>query len=71
MFESQLNPLAIESKTISKNEIMQLLTDDGANNKSNYNDNQFDEQDDNDDEYLIKKMCKHRHIKQQIKKMKA
>ncbi|KAK6784547.1 hypothetical protein RDI58_018002 [Solanum bulbocastanum] len=41
MLESQLNPLAIESVTISENEIMQLLTDDEANSKSDYNDNKL------------------------------
>ncbi|KAH0655772.1 hypothetical protein KY285_030654 [Solanum tuberosum] len=71
MLESQLNPLAIESETISENEIMQLLTDDEANSKSDYNDNKFDEQDGNDDDHPNKKMRNHRHTKQHIEEMEA
>ncbi|WMV38405.1 hypothetical protein MTR67_031790 [Solanum verrucosum] len=71
MLESQLNPLAIESETISENEIMKLLTDDEANSKSDYNDNKFDEQDGNDDDHPNKKMRNHRHTKQHIEEMEA
>lgn len=37
MLESQLNPFDKESKKIKENKIMQLLTDEEANNKSNHN----------------------------------
>ncbi|WMV38401.1 hypothetical protein MTR67_031786 [Solanum verrucosum] len=71
MLESQLTPLAIESMPISEDEIMQLLIDDKANSKSDYNDYKFDEQDDNVDEHPNKKICNHRHTKQHIDEMEA
>ncbi|KAH0653121.1 hypothetical protein KY289_030799 [Solanum tuberosum] len=49
----------------------QLLTDDEANSKSDYNDYKFDEQDDNVDEHPNKKICNHRHTKQHIEEMEA
>ncbi|XP_015081481.1 homeobox-leucine zipper protein ROC7-like [Solanum pennellii] len=71
MSKSQPNPLSIESETISIKEIMQLLTDDDVNSKSEYNDNEVDEQDGKGDEHTNKKMRNRRHTKQQIEEMEA
>lgn len=50
---------------------MQLRTDDEVNSKSEYNDNNVDEQDGKGDEHTNKKMCNRRHTKQQIAEMEA
>ncbi|XP_069143533.1 homeobox-leucine zipper protein ROC1-like [Solanum lycopersicum] len=71
MSKSKPNPISIESETISIKEIMQLRTDDEVNSKSEYNDNNVDEQDGKGDEHTNKKMCNRRHTKQQIAEMEA
>ncbi|TMX03161.1 hypothetical protein EJD97_017997 [Solanum chilense] len=71
MSKSKPNPISIESETKSIKEIMQLLTDDEVNSKSEYNDNKVDEQDGKGDEHTNKKMCSRRHTKQQIAEMEA
>ncbi|MCD7467727.1 hypothetical protein HAX54_005333 [Datura stramonium] len=74
MLESQFNTLleAIESETISKNDIMQLLLgDDEIGSKSDDNNNQLDDEQNNADARPNKRMRHYRHTQQQIQEVEA